>query len=97
MAVAFDALAFVDVRVAAGGQHDGVRGMGSDGTGDQIAGDDPFGVAVDENDVEHLVPREHRHAAEPDLALQGLERAEQELLSCLAAGVKGSRDLHAAE
>ena len=86
-----------DVRVAAGGEDDGVGGVRGDRAGDEIAGDDAFGLAVDEHDVEHLVARKHLHASECDLALQRLERAEEKLLSGLAARVEGSRDLHAAE
>ena len=40
---------------------------------------------------------EHLHAAERDLPLQRLERAEEQLLAGLAAGVERARHLHAAE
>ena len=45
-----------DVAVAAGGQHDGVREVGLDLAGDHVADDDAAGPAVDDDQLEHLVP-----------------------------------------
>src|SRR5262252_2648801 len=86
-----------DVAVAARGQHDGIRRVGFDFARHQVARDDPFGVAVDQNYVEHLGPRIHLHRAGVNLAAQRLVRAEQQLLPRLSARVKRSRDLRAAE
>jgi hypothetical protein len=66
--------------------------------GDEVAHDDAAGVAVDDDEVEHLGARcVHLHAARADLRDQRLVGAEQELLAGLAAGVEGARDLRAAE
>ena len=86
-----------DVAVAAGGEHDGVGGERLDLAGDQVAGDDPAGPAVDHDEVEHLAPREHLHGAVADLPAEGLEGAQQELLAGLAAAVEGALELGAAE
>ena len=87
----------VDVAVAAGAEQDGVGGVGRDLAGDEVAGDDPLGMAVDKNEVEHLGVLVHLHAAEGDLGAQGGVGAEQELLAGLSLGVEGAGDLGAAE
>ena len=71
--------------------------MPDDFAGDQIARDDSLGVAIDQDEVEHLGLRKHLHGAGGDLAAERLISAEQELLAGLAAGVKSARDLRAAE
>ncbi len=86
-----------DVAVAAAGEDDGVREVGVDAARDQIAGDDPPRLAVDDDQVEHLGARVHLDVACGDLPGQGLVGAEEELLPCLAAGVEGAGHLHAAE
>jgi hypothetical protein len=43
-----------DVSVSAGGENDGVGGVGSDFAGDEVADDDAFGLSVDDDEVEHL-------------------------------------------
>ena len=65
--------------------------------GDQVAGDDAAGLAVDHDEVEHLGAGEHGDGAGVDLALERLVGAEQKLLAGLAAGVEGARNLGAAE
>ena len=85
------------VAVAAGGEHDDVGEVGLDLAGDHVAGDDAAGLAVRDDQLEHLVAGEHRHRAGGDLALEGLVGADQQLLAGLAAGVEGARDLDAAE
>ena len=74
-----------DVAVAAGGEHHGVGGVRLDLAGLEVARDDAARAAVDDDEVEHLAARVHLHAARPDLALQRLIGAEQELLAGLAA------------
>ena len=86
-----------DVAVAAGGEHDGVGQVAAGLAGHQVAGDDAAGAAVDDDQLEHLVPVVHRDGAGLDLALERLVGAEQQLLAGLAAGVEGARDLGAAE
>ena len=85
------------VAVAAGRQHHRVGEVGLDLAGHQVPDDHAAGPAVDHDQLEHLVPAVHGHGAGGDLALQGLVRADQQLLAGLAAGVEGPRDLHAAE
>ena len=86
-----------DVAVAAGGEHHGVGQVGGDLAGDQVAHDDAAGPAVDDDQVEHLVPGVHLDVAGRDLPFQRLVRAEQQLLTGLAAGVERARHLGAAE
>ena len=85
------------VAVAAGGENHGVGRVGLDLAADHVADDDAFGVAVNEDDIEHLGPREHFHAALVNLFLQRLVAADEELLPGLAAGVESAGDLGAAE
>ena len=73
------------------------RGEALDLAGDQVARDDAARLAVDHDQVEHLVAREHLHVPSADLPLQRLVGAEQKLLARLAAGVERARDLRAAE
>ena len=83
--------------VPAGREHDRVRGVRLDLARDQVAGDDPARLAVDDHEVEHLAAGEHAHGAGAHLPHQRLVRAEQQLLARLAARVERARDLRAAE
>ena len=85
------------VAVAAGADHDDVGGPGFDGTRDKVARDDTLGLTIDEDEIEHLMARVHLHRAETDLAGERGVGADEELLTSLAAGVEGARDLGAAE
>ncbi len=86
-----------DVAVAAGGEDDGVREVRVDPAGDQVAGHDAAGPAVDDDQVQHLRTRVHLDVAGRDLPGERLVGAEQQLLSGLAAGVERTGDLDAAE
>src|SRR5208337_1243863 len=86
-----------DVGVAAGGKHDGVGHVDCNLAVVQIAGDDAAGLAVDDDQVQHVHARVHGHGAEADLAFEGLIGSEKELLAGLAASVKRAGDLGAAE
>lgn len=86
-----------DVAVAAGGEHHRVGELGRDLTGDQVADHDAAGPPVDDDELQHLVAGVHLHVAEADLPLQGLVRAEQQLLTRLAPRVEGALHLRAAE
>ncbi|GAB3957938.1 hypothetical protein GCM10027614_74380 [Micromonospora vulcania] len=86
-----------DVAVAAGGEHHGVGHLGADLAGDQVPDHDAPGLAVHDDQLQHLVPGVHLHIAEADLPLQRLVRAEQQLLARLALGVEGALHLGAAE
>ena len=87
----------VDVAVAAAREDHGVGEMGLDLAGDHVADDDAARPAVDDDELEHLVPGVHLQPALGDLPLQGLVCADEQLLAGLAARVEGPRHLHAAE
>ena len=87
----------IGVAVTAGAQHDGIRHVGFDLAGDEVARDDAAGAAVDHHQVEHLVARVHGDLARADLAFECLVSAQQQLLAGLAAGVESTRHLRAAE
>ena len=83
--------------VAAGAEQHRVRDVPLQLAGRQVAADDPARLAVDDHEIEHLAVRK-----DPDRALLGLThhrlvRAEQELLTRLAARVERARHLRAAE
>ena len=63
----------------------------------KIAGDDASSVPMNHNQIEHVRARVHFHSANTNLALEGLVGTEEQLLPCLAAGIKCARDLSAAE
>ena len=86
-----------DVAVAAGGEHDGVGEVAAGLARDQVAGDDAAGAAVDDDQLQHLVPVVHRDGPGPDLTLERLVGAQQQLLTGLAAGVERPRHLRTAE
>ena len=86
-----------DVSVAARAEDDGVGEMRLDRAGHHVARHDAARAAAHDDQVEHLVPRVHRHAALRDLLLERLIRAEQQLLTGLSARVERARHLRAAE
>ena len=79
------------------GRDDRVGEVGLDLTGDHVADHDATRPAVDDDEVEHLVPGMHLESARGDLTLQGLVRADEQLLPRLAPRVEGAGDLHPAE
>ncbi len=87
----------VDPAVAAGGQHDGVRGERADLPGDEVPGDDSLGAAVGDDEVEHLVAGQQGDGAGGDLPLQRVGRRHLHLLPGLPARVVGPGDLDPAE
>ena len=87
----------VDVAVAAGCEHHGVGGVALDLAGDEVPGDDPARLAVDEDDVQQLVAVVDGRPALGDLPLKRRVRAEEELLAGLAAAVERALDQDAAE
>ena len=86
-----------NVAISAGGEHDSVRRMPVDFSGDQVARDDSFGMSVDQDEIEHLRLRKHLDRAGGDLSAKRLITAEQKLLPGLAACVERARNLRAAE
>jgi hypothetical protein len=59
-----------------------------DFAGDQIAGDNSFGVAIDENEIEHLGLWKHLDGPGGNLPAKRLISAEQKLLASLPPRVK---------
>ena len=86
-----------DVAVAARREDHRVGHVRLDRAGHHVAHDDATRLAVDDDELEHLVALVHRHAAARDLLLERLVCAEQQLLAGLPARVEGARDLRAAE
>ena len=86
-----------DVAVAAGGEHDRVRGERPHLAGDQVPGDDAARPPVLHDEVEHLGAGVQLDVAEVHLAGERLVGAEQQLLAGLAPGVERAGDLRAAE
>ena len=67
-----------DVAVAAGSKHHGVGRIGLDLAGNQVAGDDAAGFAVDHDQVEHFGARKHFHFSRhaPAARAPGMRPAE---------------------
>jgi hypothetical protein len=86
-----------DVAVAAGGEDDRVGEVGLDLAGHEVAGDDASRAPLLDDELEHLVPREHLHGAGRDLPLERLVGADEELLARLAPRVERTGDLDATE
>ena len=85
------------VSIAAGREDNRVPRVRFDFSRHEVAGDDPFGVTVDQHEVEHFRLGKHFHRPGGDLAAERLVGAEEKLLAGLAARVKGARNLRAAE
>ena len=71
--------------------------MRLDLAGHEVAGDDASRAPVLDDELEHLVPREHLHGAGRDLPLERLVGADEELLARLAPRVERTGDLDATE
>ena len=87
----------IGIAVAARRDHDGVGAEALQLAGDEVAGDDALGLAVDDHQVEHLMTRVGLDAAVGNLLVQGSIRTQEELLAGLALGVERTAHLHAAE
>src|ERR1700730_10374917 len=61
-----------NLSVSVGREHNGIRGVLVDLTGDQIARNDSLGVPVDSDEVEHLGLRKHLYAAGRNLSAERL-------------------------
>ena len=86
-----------NVAIAASSQDNGVGHVNFDFAVVETAGDNAPSVAIDDDEVEHVHARVHFHRAKTDLAFEGLVGAKKKLLAGLASGIKGARDLRAAE
>ena len=86
-----------DIAVAAGRKDHRVGGMTADFAGLEITHDDAFGMTADEHEIEHLGARVHFDATLFDFLFESLIASDEQLLSGLAAGVKGARNLGATE
>src|SRR5689334_7923464 len=71
--------------------------MRSNRSCDQISHDDPAGVTVDDDQIQHLHAGMHPNLPSLDLPRQGRIGAEQKLLACLSATIESPGHLHAAE
>src|SRR5207253_8740718 len=71
--------------------------LSGDFAGNQVAHNDALGMTIDYHQVEHFGAREHLDRAETDLPAERLVSAEEQLLSGLAARIKGARHLRPAE
>ena len=87
----------VDVRVATGGQDDGMGRMAGDLARHQVAHHDPSRPFVLGHELEHFGSAEHLDPALGYLAFERLVGREQQLLAGLAAGVEGASHLSASE
>src|SRR6266850_1432728 len=85
------------VSVTARGEDDSIRRMRRDFAVDEVASYDAFGMAVNDDQVEHFRARKHLDRSQGNLAAEGLVSAEEKLLAGLAARVKSAGDLRAAE
>ena len=86
-----------NISVSAGREHDRIARVRFDFSGDEAAGDDAFGVPIDQNEIEHFRLRKHLDHSGRDLPAKCLVGAEKKLLSGLAARVKGAGNLGAPE
>ena len=82
-----------DIAIAAGTEQHGIGCMALDFSRDEVAGDDPLGMPIDENKVEHLRVLVHLHPAKSNLGAQRGIGSEEKLLSGLAPCVEGSGNL----
>jgi hypothetical protein len=87
-----------DISVTAGAKKHRVSPcMSFDLSGHEVAGDDAFGMSIDDDDFQHFRASVHFHTATSDFFIQGRVSAEQELLAGLATGIEGAADLSTTE
>ena len=87
----------IGISVTTGSEDHGVGAEALDLTGHEVAGDDTLRLAVDDDEVQHLVARIALHGAGGDFLVQGRISAEKQLLTGLSAGVEGTAHLDTAE
>ena len=85
------------VPVAASGKDDSICRVGGDLASVEVADDDALSVAVDEDHVQHLGARIHRHAALVNFLFECLIATDEKLLPSLAASIECAGNLRAAE
>jgi hypothetical protein len=66
-------------------------------TGNQVAGNDTAGFAIDYNHIQHFVAAVHLYVAQTYLPFQRLIRTQQQLLTGLAGGVESTLNLGSAK
>ena len=74
-------------------QDDAVAGVAGDLTSHHVADDDALGVAIDFDEVKHLMAVIHFHLTEANLPAQGRVGTEQQLLTGLTTRIKSTGDL----
>ena len=67
--------------------------MGGNVAGIEITHDDSLGMAVDQDEVEHLSTRIHFHPALVDFLFKRLIATDQQLLTSLATGIECAGNL----
>jgi len=72
--------------VATGAKNDRIGEVRLDGAGDHVARDDAARPPVHDDEIQHLGPRKHGHAALGDFLLERLIRAQQQLLAGFGFG-----------
>ena len=82
-----------NVALSAGRENDGSGSVAFDLPGAEVAGHDPLGMTVDQNEVHHFGAGVHFDPALVDLFFQRLVATQEQLLAGLAAGVECSADL----
>ena len=85
------------VSVSPGCQNNGIRNMRLYLAGNHIPGDNSPGAAVNNDQVDHLMPAVELNGPRLRLAHQCLVGTDKQLLPGLPAGIESSRHLHAAE
>src|SRR5438105_11964096 len=86
-----------DVAITAGCENNGIAGNRANRARAEVPRNNPFGVAVDEHQIEHFGLWKHRDSPGRYLPAESLVGAKQQLLASLPARVKGARDLGATE
>ena len=88
----------IDIPVTAGAKQYGMTRIAFHFAGDQIAADNPAGMAfLVENQIHHLSTGIELHAALGNFAAQSPVSPQQQLLPGLAFGIEGTRNLRPAE
>jgi len=83
--------------VASGSDYYGMRAESLELTGNEVAGDDTLGLAVDDDEVEHLVARITLYSPGRDLTVKSCICAEKKLLASLASGIESTAYLNSSE
>src|SRR5450759_5232091 len=81
-----------NISIATGREDYGIARVRFDSPGNQTPRDNPFGMAVDQNEIEHLRLRKHLDVARRHLATERLIGAKKKLLPGLPPRIERPRD-----